>query len=131
MRAFFFGSKSPITTSYYTFIRRCDKEWRSPPLFERRVADGISCELSCFEVCALGNIPEHARKTIRYLVGKKAARKTLKTLAKLAIATSYYTFNRATTRNGYLHLCLRGALSTLMDMVSQNGLHEAHSLCSL
>ena len=56
--------------------------------------DGISCELSCFEVCALGNIPEHARKTIRYLVGKKAARKTFKTLAKLAIATSYYTFNR-------------------------------------
>ena len=42
----------------------------------------------------MGNIPEPARKTIRYLVGKEAARKTFKTLAKLAIATSYYTFNR-------------------------------------
>ena len=52
------------------------------------------CKLSCFEVCALGNIPSHARQTIRYLVGKKASRATLLTLAKLSISTSYYIFNR-------------------------------------
>ena len=56
--------------------------------------DEISCELKCFEVCALGNIPTHARQTIRYLVGKKVARDTFKTLAKIAISTSYYIFNR-------------------------------------
>ena len=32
--------------------------------------DGFSCKLFCFEVCSLGNIPVHARKTTRYLFGK-------------------------------------------------------------
>lgn len=54
----------------------------------------FTCKLSCFEVCSLGNIPSHTRQTIRYLVGNKVARQTFKTLTKLAIATSYYTFNR-------------------------------------
>ena len=68
----------------------------------QHILDGINgdqdnpykCKLSCFEVCALGNIPSHARQTIRYLVGKKASRATLLTLAKLSISTSYYIFNR-------------------------------------
>ena len=68
----------------------------------QHIRDGINedddipftCKLSCFEVCALGNIPSHARQTIRYLVGKKPARAMFLTLAKFAIATSYYTFNR-------------------------------------
>ena len=34
---------------------------------------GVKCEkVTSFEVCALGNIPEHARTTIRYLVAKIA-----------------------------------------------------------
>ena len=60
--------------------------------------DNYSCKLSCFEVCALGNIPDHARKTIRHLVGPRAARRTFQSLAKIAIATSYYTFNRRRER---------------------------------
>ena len=56
---------------------------------------GVGCdEVKPFEVCALGNIPAHARHTIRYLVGKRAARETFKALAKIAISTSYYIFNR-------------------------------------
>jgi hypothetical protein len=56
---------------------------------------GVKCEkVTPFEVCALGNIPAHARQTIRYLVGKRAARDTFKALAKIAISTSYYIFNR-------------------------------------
>ena len=54
----------------------------------------LNAKLQCFEVCALGNIPSHARETIRYLVGKKAARETFKSLAKIAISASYYIFNR-------------------------------------
>ena len=58
----------------------------------------LKADLKCFEVCALGNIPSHARETIRYLVGKKAARTTFKTLAKIAISASYYIFNRRRDR---------------------------------
>ena len=38
----------------------------------RELKDDMNASLKCFEVCALGNIPSHARETIRYLVGKKA-----------------------------------------------------------
>ena len=44
---------------------------------------GVKCEkVTPFEVCALGNIPEHARTIIRYLVGKRAARDAFKALPK-------------------------------------------------
>ena len=59
-----------------------------------KAATELEAPLRCFEVCALGNIPAHSRETIRYLVGKKAAKATFKSLAKIAIATSYYLFNR-------------------------------------
>ena len=54
----------------------------------------MNVSLKCFEVCALGNIPSHARETIRYLVGKKASHDCFKKLAKIAISASYYIFNR-------------------------------------
>ena len=60
----------------------------------RNLKTDLNAKLQCFEVCALGNIPSHARNTIRYLVGKKAARDTFKKLAKIAISSSYYIFNR-------------------------------------
>ena len=58
----------------------------------------LKASLKVFEVCSLGNIPSHARETIRYLVGKKAARETFKTLSKIAISCSYYVFNRRRDR---------------------------------
>ena len=64
-----------------------------------KAATDLEAPLRCFEVCALGNIPAHSRETIRYLVGKKAARATFKSLAKIAIATSYYLFNRRRDKN--------------------------------
>ena len=60
----------------------------------RELKDDMNASLKCFEVCALGNIPSHARETIRYLVGKKASRDCFKKLAKIAISVSYYIFNR-------------------------------------
>ena len=55
---------------------------------------GVEAKATPFEVCALGNIPSHARQTIRYLVGKNVARGTFKSLAKIAVSASYYIFNR-------------------------------------
>ena len=66
--------------------------------YQKLKADLNDAALKCFEVCALGNIPSHARTTIRYLVGKKAARDTFKKLAKIAISASYYIFNRRRDR---------------------------------
>ena len=65
------------------------------------LASQLKAGLQPFEVCALGNIPKHSRETIRYLVGKKAARETFKSLAKIAISASYYIFNRR--RNAEWH----------------------------
>ena len=56
---------------------------------------GVKCEkVTPFEVCALGSIRAHVRTTIQYLVGKRAAHDTFEALAKTAISTSYYIFNR-------------------------------------
>ena len=65
------------------------------------LASQLKASLQPFEVCALGNIPKHSRETVRYLVGKKAARETFKSLAKIAISASYYIFNRR--RNAEWH----------------------------
>ena len=60
----------------------------------RELKNDLNASLKCFEVCALRNMPKHARETIRYLVGRRAARETFKIPAKIAISASYYIFNR-------------------------------------
>ena len=70
------------------------KSVRYAPLVGDIKSTGVEAKVTPFEVCALGNIPAHARQTIRYLVGKKAARETFKSLAKIAVSASYYIFNR-------------------------------------
>ena len=55
---------------------------------------GDEAKVTPSEVRALGNIPAHARQTIRYLIGKQAARETFKSFAKIAVSASYYIFNR-------------------------------------
>ena len=67
---------------------------RYAPLVGDIKSTGVEAKVTPFEVCALGNIPAHARQTIRNLVGKKAARETFKSLAKIAVSASYYIFNR-------------------------------------
>ena len=54
----------------------------------------VEAKVTPLKVCALGNIPAHARQTIRYLVGKKAARETFKSLARITVPASHYIFNK-------------------------------------
>ena len=97
----------------------------------RELKNDLNASLKCFEVCALGNIPKHARETVRYLVGRRAARETFKTLAKIAISASYYVFNRLVTRNGSLHPCLRGMLWILVRSSSYSACIGLNLACGL
>ena len=53
----------------------------------------IKASFKPFEVCSLGNIPTKSRQVLRSLVGKTAARATLRKLSKISISCSQYIFN--------------------------------------
>ena len=96
----------------------------------RNLKTDLNAKLQCFEVCALGNIPSHARNTIRYQVGKKAARDTFKKLAKLAFLPRITFSIDDEIQSGTHHLYLRERL-WISVRSSRPSLHGAQPLSSL
>ena len=62
------------------------KSVRHVPIVDDIKSTSVEAKVTPLEVCALGNLPAHAPLATRYLVGKKAARETFKSLAKLAVS---------------------------------------------
>lgn len=72
---------------------RIRKSTKYAPLVADLEQSGHKASFTPFEVCSLGNIRSDTRKTLTTLVGRKVAKRMMKKLAMIAVASSYYIFN--------------------------------------
>ena len=73
---------------------RVFKQRKYAPLVADIRATGRKAEFISFEVCSLGNIRSDSKKTLRSILGAKTARRTFRTLSKIAVSCSRYIFRQ-------------------------------------